>query len=110
MQKLSDPALREQFRKAYFTNVPAGVLTDKSEAAPAKNWGGARSLDYSLQVEAALTRICLACKDGALTGPTPDLCRVEGAANYVAKPMCPSPSPVRSLLRAVRAPEPPPRQ
>ncbi|MBD9372024.1 hypothetical protein IB238_05155 [Rhizobium sp. ARZ01] len=38
------------------------------------------SLDYSLQLESAIFRICNACLTGGLTGPTPKICRDIGYA------------------------------
>lgn len=52
----------------YFKNVKGGTLNDPSS--------NGTPLDYSLQLEAGFTRICRACKDSDLTGPTPAVCRV----------------------------------
>lgn len=52
----------------YFKNVKGGTLNDPSS--------NATPLDYSLQLEAAFTRICQACRSADLTGPTPAVCKV----------------------------------
>lgn len=51
----------------YFRNIRGGQLFDTQQQ-------GAVALDYSLQLEAAFTRICTACQTGALVGRTPRLC------------------------------------
>lgn len=61
----------------YFTNTPGGKLVDPTE--------NSQPLDYSLQLEASLVRMCEACKSGAMKGPTPQLCRI---ADKKAKPEC----------------------
>ncbi|TIS45803.1 hypothetical protein [Mesorhizobium sp.] len=43
------------------------------------------ALDYSLQVRAAIERMCQACEDGALDGDTPDICAKAG---YFTGPRC----------------------
>ena len=43
------------------------------------------ALDYSLQVRAAIERMCQACKDGALDGATPEICVKAG---YFTGPKC----------------------
>ncbi len=97
LNALNDPANRASLAADYLRNVPGGTLTDPSEAAPSSGWGGARPLDYSLQVEAAFTRMCKACQDGNIKGPTPDMCRIEGARTYVSTPVCPGSNPFRAL-------------
>lgn len=97
LNALNNEANRAALAADYLKNVPGGTLTDPSEAAPASNWGGARPLDYSLQVEAAFTRMCQACLDGKISGPTPDMCRVEGVRTYVSTPNCPRPNIFRAL-------------
>lgn len=88
----------------YFGNTRGGELVDPDVQA--------RPLDYSLQLEAGLTRMCAACRDGALTGPTPSLCR-DGVPSVSAQ-ICGS-SPFTGFLRKIFTPMPesekePPRQ
>lgn len=92
LANLNDRAVRDDLRTKYMTNVVGGNLTIPSEATPATGWGGARPLDYSLQLEAAFTRLCRACKEGALQGPTPSLCGVQGIRDYISTPTCPNPA------------------
>ena len=58
-------------RTKYFRNVKGGTLVDPNVSALA--------LDYSLQLEAAFTRMCAACREQKMTGATPDLCRLPGS-------------------------------
>jgi hypothetical protein len=102
-------ATRDDLRAKYLTNVPAGSLTVASEATPTSTWGGAVSLDYSMQLEAAFTRLCSACQDGALTGATPAVCRIKGAASYRAAPTCKTPTAISHAHMLTRV-APPPRQ
>lgn len=112
LARLNTASVRNDLRAKYMTNVAGGALTRPSEASPTPAWAGATSLDYSLQLEAAFERMCRACRQGALTGPTPAMCKVRGirADLFVSAANCPTPtSPVaRTAMRA--APEPPPRQ
>jgi hypothetical protein len=62
----------------WFGNLKSGDLFDAKKPAVA-------ALDYSLQLEAALFRLCLACRDGALNGSTPAVCRASGFYN---RPAC----------------------
>lgn len=114
---LTSQTARDDLRGKYLKNVPAGALTNPVEAAPnLPAWGGATSLDYSMQLEAAFDRMCRACKAGALTGATPAMCKIaglRGATTLVQTPNCPTAtSPVaRTAASAARtAPDPPPRQ
>ncbi len=90
---LNTATTRDDLRTKYLTNVSAGSLTIPGEATPTPTWGGATSLDYSMQLEAAFTRLCSACQDGALTGPTPAVCQIKGAASFRAAPTCKIPTP-----------------
>jgi hypothetical protein len=62
------PAAIQTHVERYFRNIPGGQLFDTQEQ-------GAVALDYSLQLEAAFTRMCTACQTGALVGRRPSLCR-----------------------------------
>lgn len=84
----------------YFRNTRGGDLVDPTFPA--------RPLDYSLQLEAGLTRMCQACKEGKLLGPTPKLCNEAPTRYRVTAPACDLP-----LLRRVfmnRIEDDPPRQ
>lgn len=106
MATLNDADVRAALAADYLKNVVGGTLTDPSEAEPTADRDGARPLDYSLQLEASFTRMCNACLDGAMTGPTPAMCRIKGAANYVAGDTCPRPNILRSLREAVTTDKP----
>lgn len=112
MANLAQASVRNTLRTRYMTNVAAGALTRPSEATPTSTWGGAKSLDYSLQLEAAFERMCRACAQGALTGPTPAVCKVRGLRSdvRVAAANCPAASSPVARTAARAAPEPPPRQ
>ncbi len=86
----------------WFRNIKGGTLFDP--AAPAVS-----ALDYSLQLEAAVVRICKACDLGALQGPTPGICR---AASLFDKPSCDPPPPSIDTNPAAKSKleAPPPRQ
>lgn len=45
----------------------------------------AAAVDYSLQVRAAIDRMCLACKEGAMEGATPEICKTT---HYFEDTMC----------------------
>src|SRR5215217_4635500 len=106
MATLNDADVRADLARDYLRNVPGGTLTEPAEATPTATWGGARPLDYSLQLEAAFTRMCSACLDGALTGPTPAMCQIKGAANYVSTPNCKGGNPLRALIEKVTTDRP----
>jgi hypothetical protein len=115
LANLATATVRDDLRTKYLRNTAAGALTEPAEGAPGPGWDGAKALDYSLQLEAAFERMCRACNEGALTGATPAVCRVNGLRSgvFVSTPMCPAPTSAvaataRSAVRA--APEPPPRQ
>ena len=68
--RISDTPTLDQVRthvSTFFKNVKGGSLFDAGVA-------NAVSLDYSLQLQTAFSRLCAACTDGALTGKTPKLC------------------------------------
>lgn len=106
MATLNDADVRAALARDYLRNVKGGELTEPSEATPTATWGGARPLDYSLQLEAAFSRMCNACKDGAMTGATPALCKVKGNINYVESDSCPRPNVLRSFREAVTTDKP----
>lgn len=85
----------------WFINVKAGDLFDPGTPAVA-------TLDYSLQLEAALDRICRACRSGALTGPTPAICLAAGSHS---EPTCgPGMTPFDVDAKRRLEEDPPPRQ
>ncbi len=63
----TDPGDIQNHVNDYFKNIKGGQLFDAQVQ-------GATALDYSLQLEAAFTRMCTACQTGALVGKTPNLC------------------------------------
>ena len=89
---------------AWFGNLKGGDLFDPTEPAVS-------ALDYSLQLEAAMFRMCRACQNGDLTGPTPGICR---ATKFFDQPSChTAPTPLDAAARVSRQQledEPPPRQ
>lgn len=105
---LATAARRNELRTLWMRDVVGGTLTEPSEATPTSTWGGATPLDYSMQVQAGFSRMCEACARGAMTGPTPNVCRIRGAQPRVAAATCPPPP---TGLTARRQPaSPPPRQ
>ncbi|CAN7769853.1 hypothetical protein LJR245_007478 [Rhizobium leguminosarum] len=112
LDALNAKVARDELREKYLKNVVGGKLTLPSEAVAETGWDGATSLDYSLQLEAAFSRLCRACKDGALQGPTPRVCRVQGAMDYIATAVCPALSPMGGVILSDSASddEPLPRQ
>jgi hypothetical protein len=113
MAQLNTAATRDKLRLAYMRDVPGGTLTVPEEVKPSADRDGAVSLDYSLQVEAGMTRICSACASGALTGATPAMCKVRRPnATVITTPSCPAPkkSVLFSLAPAAGGNEAPPRQ
>lgn len=93
---------------SYMTNTQGGTLVMPSEGQATPQKDAARPLDYSLQLEAAFTRMCQACSDGRLSGPTPALCRTNGIRFRVTAPSCPAPNPNAFSLQPHS--ETPPRQ
>lgn len=83
----------------WFQNIMGGQLFQPAEPATA-------ALDYSLQLEAAMFRICRACEAGDLSGPTPTVCRSSG---FYKRPMCQS-QMNDSSKKAILELSPPPRQ
>jgi hypothetical protein len=90
-----------QLRRDYFRNVRGGTL-----AVPTPN---TTPLDYSLQLEAAFTRLCGACRAQQMTGPTPDVCKVPGRGQITdATCQMPPPSPAATMAAPVPRRNPPP--
>ncbi|MDF0732752.1 hypothetical protein P0Y43_18860 [Pseudomonas entomophila] len=83
----------------FFMNVQGGTRHPGSKVgAP---------LDYSLQLEAAFDRLCRACDDGKLKGPTPDVCKVAVVRPrdpYVDRDTCETSSPVTKLIKLFSTP------
>ncbi|SFG82528.1 hypothetical protein SAMN05518865_11993 [Duganella sp. CF458] len=81
------PTELEKIVAAYFANVQGGHLIDpvQDSAQPLP----AVSLDYSLQLQTAFTRICQACSAGALTGATPRIC-LKSNGGQIESPTCPA--------------------
>ncbi len=84
---LADSDRVEQHVDTWFINLPAGELF--SPDVPAVS-----ALDYSLQLDVAAFRMCLACRDGKLSGSTPDVCL---ATKWFEEAQCASPAAVKSL-------------
>ena len=99
MNNTSDPARVKEHVDIWFENIKSGALFQPQEPA-------ASTLDYSLQLEAAIFRLCSACKLGDLKGATPAVCRSTGFHN---RPLCSAPMPDVFLRQALEA-MPPPRQ
>jgi len=99
MERLGDPSAVKRHVDVWFQNIKSGQLFQPAEPAAA-------NLDYSLQLEAAAFRVCMACKAGDLVGSTPLICRGSGTHN---RPLCGSAStaPSSKLLLQTMAP---PRQ
>lgn len=73
----------------WFQNLEGGTLFRPFEPA-------ASTLDYSLQLDSAVDRLCRACSAGDLKGTTPTICRTTGAFN---RPVCNAPvSAERKLM------------
>jgi hypothetical protein len=98
MNDLGDIGKVKAHVETWFQNIKPGQLFQPSEPAVS-------ALDFSLQLEAAMFRICRACAVGDLRGQTPAVCRSSGFYN---RPVCNAPlaGPQRILLEAM----PPPRQ
>lgn len=84
---LADRDRVQQHVDTWFVNLPAGELF--SPETPAVS-----ALDYSLQLDAAAFRMCLACRDGKLSGPTPAVCQ---ATKWFEEDQCGPASGVMSL-------------
>lgn len=76
---LSDAAAVAAHIDLWFRNIKPGEVFQPA------NPPAVAALDYSLQVRAAIERMCQACADGAMAGTTPAICAKAG---YFAGPMC----------------------
>lgn len=76
---LTDDAAIASHVELWFKDVGPG------EAFEPTNPAAVATLDYSLQVRAAIERMCFACKDGAMTGVAPTICAQAG---YFGGAMC----------------------
>jgi hypothetical protein len=110
LANLSDKSVRDDLRTKYLTNVVGGTLTIPAEVNPGTDWGGAVALDYSLQLEAAFTRLCRACKEGALQGATPRVCKVKGQRDFIETATCPNAILFQTDIDGALLQDPPPRQ
>jgi hypothetical protein len=89
--------------KDYFRNIKSGKLFDALEP-------NASSLDYSLQLEAGFSRLCTACRDGAVNGATPALCLKHPRFKNLG-PNCAASHPLAAMIAVDRPTEVvPPRQ
>jgi hypothetical protein len=98
MTRLYDAALVKSHIDTWFQNTKGGQLFQPFEPAVS-------ALDYSLQLEAAMFRMCVACEAGDLRGSTPDICRRSGFYN---RPVCSA--PMTGGRKQVLQSMPPPRQ
>lgn len=101
---LSDPVKIIAHVDTWFKNIPSGNTFQPETPVAA-------TLDYSLQLESAVFRMCTACNAGDLTGATPDICVRGGFRN---RPMClkvdePN-SPENMSRKRILQMMPPPRQ
>ncbi|MER8786010.1 hypothetical protein NKH60_33445 [Mesorhizobium sp. M1006] len=78
MAEVTVPAKVKAHIDTWFQNIKGGQLFQPFEPAVS-------ALDYSLQLEAAVFRMCVACQAGDLRGTTPNVCRTSGFYN---RPMC----------------------
>lgn len=85
----------------WFQNIPSKGLFLPDQPAVSV-------LDYSLQLESAVYRICSACLAGDMTGPTPQICRQTGfgltrnTPYSVAKSMCAGDEPEFQSMSAAK--------
>lgn len=63
----------------WFVNLRSGSFFDAASQQPE-----VAALDYSLQLDAAVWRMCMACREGDLSGTTPKICRKAGFYDEVA--------------------------
>ena len=100
---MADAQKVRQHVDVWFNNLKGGDLFDPGNSAPAVS-----ALDYSLQLEAAMSRMCKACTAGALSGPTPAVCRT---AKFHDAPTCGAPMGTLDAAAKRKLDEdPPPRQ
>jgi hypothetical protein len=100
----TDGAAVEKHVKTYFRNIKAGELFDSKPP-------GAAPLDYSLQLQAGFSRLCTACRDGAIEAATPALCRMDPVFKHLGPTCAPASHPLAAMISAESAVEVvPPRQ
>jgi hypothetical protein len=69
IQDYTDSSKVQAVVDVWFKNIPAGGIFDAAFQPPA-----VATLDYSLQLNSAIDRMCQACADGAMGGSTPEIC------------------------------------
>lgn len=99
---LSNPDKVKEHVDLWFRDIAPGDVFDQG------NPDAVAALDYSLQLESAIFRMCSACEDGAMTGKTPDICIT---AKFYTEAEC-RPVSLMSVMKsqARRAEMPLPRQ
>jgi hypothetical protein len=80
---MTDPVGVAEHLDVWFINLPAGEVFYPDLGQP-----DAVALDYSLQLDAAIWRMCRACNDGKPAGDTPQACLDSG---YYPKATCGTP-------------------
>lgn len=106
-QPLSEDDIKVMANR-YFQNVRGGSVANPQFMERPAVAGGPKAkpgipLDYSLQIEAGLRRMCRACADGAMSGPVPAMCRPEmGGLN--SDENCKATNLFGAMFNAVRAP------
>ncbi|MDE2809470.1 MAG: hypothetical protein OXN90_13730 [Gemmatimonadota bacterium] len=85
---ISDMILVKEHVDTWFTNLSSGSFFH-----PGSKRRKIAALDYSLQLDAAIWRMCQACQYGGLIGVTPEMCRKAG---YFSESHC---GMMASLLR-----------
>ena len=73
MDDIDDLTKVKEHVDIWFQNLLPGEVFDPN------NPTAVASFDYSLQLDFALDRLCLACSDGAMEGQTPQTCIASGA-------------------------------
>ena len=99
MNDVTDPTKVKAHIDTWFQNIKGSQLFQPFEPAVS-------ALDYSLQLEAAMFRMCTACQTGDLQGSTPNVCRTSGFYNRAT---CSAPIEEGPLRRALEM-MPPSRQ
>ena len=91
MSKIDDEQAVRKHVDTYFKNIKSAQIFTPDEQAVA-------SLDYSLQLESGIYRMCLACRLGGLSGETPALCRSSGFYN---RPNCTVATDAEDVVRSL---------
>jgi hypothetical protein len=94
---ITDPVLVKSHVDTWFQNIRSGRLFEPDKPAFS-------TLDYSLQLESAMFRICRACAAGDLDGATPTVCRASGFYN---RPTCAISKPDLATHQRLEAAAPP---